>query len=270
VPRCSPACPQPAGIFGRTRGKPTGLSGLAVGKSGERPCLAARPVSPAGNLIALLIEHFCFRGESLLSLSSVCPAPLALLCGCRGPLTRYRLRSRAYFALPVEKSRPRWKMVPFRSELSGRPVVRRSPWFVTLAFSPSELLPPIEGVGGIRDTSRFSERPAGPEWPRRSLRRPNCLALNKNRLGAGSRDSSLERRSVGMTFASRHLNGPLPCSLRPSCEDELLEEHSQCRTPGDRVNPQTCGRRNIWPRTSSRRRSKPLRAEKKPQHDVGA
>ena len=160
--------------------------------------------------------------------------------------------------------------MPSQSELSGRPVVRRSPWFVTLAFSPSELLPPIEGLGGIRDTSRFSERPARPVRPHRSLRKPDLFAAKqKHRLGAGSRECSLERRSVGMTFASRHLNGPLPCPLRPSCEDELLEELLQSRTLGGRVNPQTCGRRNIWRRTSSRRPSNPADREK-PQHDVGA
>lgn len=59
-----------------------------------------------------------------------------------------------------------------------------------------------------------------------------------------------------MTFASRHLNGPLPCPLRPSCEDELLEELLQSKAPGDRVNPQTCGRRNEWLGMSSRRHSR--------------
>ena len=52
--------------------------------------------------------------------------------------------------------------MPFQLELSGRPVGRRSPWFITLAFDSSELLPPSEGLGGMGEPSRILPPPARP------------------------------------------------------------------------------------------------------------
>lgn len=74
-----------------------------------------------GNRSRPMIERFFSTSKAYGSSPvSRLPALLALLCGCRGPVTRYRLRSRACFAPPVVQPRPRRKMVPFRGKNPAR------------------------------------------------------------------------------------------------------------------------------------------------------